>query len=206
MGEGQHIEFKLRVPDGARLAKEITAFANSSGGQLLLGVDDDGEVVGVRDPMEEIFALKKVMEAHCTPPVTLILRRVRVSRKREVIVIGVPPSEDRPHLVVDPDEPPKRTAYVRVRDMSIEASREAVRLMRTRDNSDTRFEFGEKELLLMRHLDKYHRVTVEQFAQLAGVPKKQSSQTLVILTRAQILTIHYDPAEDYFTLFGIHAE
>ena len=41
VGEGQHLEFKRQVPRPQRLAKEVIAFANSGGGHLLLGVDDD---------------------------------------------------------------------------------------------------------------------------------------------------------------------
>jgi len=35
-GEGPRIEFKLRVPTGKRLAKEVIAFANAAGGKLLV--------------------------------------------------------------------------------------------------------------------------------------------------------------------------
>ena len=55
-GEGRHLEFKRRVPEPERVAKEVVAFANSGGGRLLLGVDDDGTIVGVRDSEEEEFS------------------------------------------------------------------------------------------------------------------------------------------------------
>jgi schlafen family protein len=200
IGEGQYIEFKLRVPDGRRLAKEMVAFANSGGGQLLLGVGDDGEVTGLRDPLEEIFSLDLAVRTHCQPLVEHTVERISVSRKREVIVIGIPESATKPHFVIEPEPGTRKMAYVRVRDMSLEASREAVRLMRSRADSDTRFEFGQKELLLMRYLDEHHRVTVSQFARLADIPARRASQTLVLLARARILTLHSDPEEDYFTL------
>ena len=200
IGEGQFIEFKRRVPEGRRLAKEIVAFANSSGGHLLLGVNDAGEVVGVRDAHEEMYALNEALSAHCYPAVQCSVERVRVSRRREVLVVRVPESDGKPHFVLQPDEPLRRTAYVRVRDMSIEASREAVRLMKSGTSSDTRFEFGDKELLLMRYLDEYQRITVTQFAQIADIPAKQASHTLVLLARAEVLKLHVDPEGDYFTL------
>ncbi|MBO6577372.1 MAG: ATP-binding protein [Rhodothermales bacterium] len=200
IGEGQFIEFKRRVPQGRRLAKEVVAFANSSGGHLLLGVNDAGEVVGLRDVHEEIFALERALEQHCYPAVAYSLERVEVSRRREVIVVRVPESEGKPHFVIEPDDPMRRTAYVRVKDMSIEASREAVRLMRTGTDSDTSFEFGKKELLLMRYLDEYQRITVSQFAQLADIPNKRASHTLVLLARAEVLKLHIDAGGDYFTL------
>ena len=39
-GEGQYVEFKLRVPEQSRFAKEVVAFANSNGGRVFIGVDD----------------------------------------------------------------------------------------------------------------------------------------------------------------------
>ncbi len=45
LGEGFTIEFKRSGTSG--LGREICAFANATGGTILLGVADDGEVVGV---------------------------------------------------------------------------------------------------------------------------------------------------------------
>ncbi|MFT4605937.1 MAG: putative HTH transcriptional regulator [Rhodothermales bacterium] len=200
IGEGQFLEFKRRVPEGRRLAKEIVAFANSGGGNLLVGVSDAGIVVGLRDAHEEIFALSGALERYCDPPVPYALERVEVTGTREVIVIKVRESQEKPHFVMEPEDSTKRTAYVRVRDMSIEASREARRLMRAGTDSNIKFEFGEKELLLMRYLEEYRRITVQQFAQLASIPAKRASHTLVLLARAELLEIHPDLGGDYFTL------
>lgn len=38
-GEGYYLEFKENV--NSDLAKEMAAFANSSGGRILIGIDDD---------------------------------------------------------------------------------------------------------------------------------------------------------------------
>jgi len=45
-GEGPRIEFKKRIPDAALLARLVSAFSNSSGGVVLVGVGDRGEIVG----------------------------------------------------------------------------------------------------------------------------------------------------------------
>ncbi len=47
LGEDATIEFKRELPRRSNLADEIVAFANARGGVILIGVDDDGEVVGV---------------------------------------------------------------------------------------------------------------------------------------------------------------
>lgn len=45
-GEGSTLEFKVEVPDPRTLARLIAAFANASGGTILIGVDDSGRIVG----------------------------------------------------------------------------------------------------------------------------------------------------------------
>lgn len=197
LGENAFVEFKQRVPEPKRIAKEIVAFANSRGGSVLIGVEDDGGVCGVKDSAEEEFALFSSIEMHCTPVIEVESVRVPISRKREVIVVRVLPSNEKPHFVADGDQ---RTAYVRIADQSVEASKEAVRIMRSRPGDEVRFEFGDKELLLMRYLDQYGRITVSQFARLAGVKRKQASHTIVLMTRAGVLMLHYDEKEDFFTV------
>ncbi|MFQ5569415.1 MAG: helix-turn-helix domain-containing protein [Rhodothermales bacterium] len=200
LGEGQHLEFKQRVPGAERIAKEVTAFANTSGGRLLLGIADDGAIVGVRDATEEEYALGQALIQHCYPPVDFSTERISVTKKRDVIVVSVPASRIKPHFLIG-QENGGRTAYVRVEDMSVEASREAIRLMRTRNNHrDVLFEFGEKEQILMRYLDTYGRISVAQFASLANISPRRASHVLVLLTRANVLHLHSDVKEDYFTL------
>ncbi|QXD15344.1 ATP-binding protein [Rhodocaloribacter litoris] len=200
LGEGPRLEFKRRVPHPARMAKEIVAFANTNGGHLLLGVADDGTILGVRDAGEEEFSLRQALERHCTPAVSIQVERIEVTRRRDVIVVHVPESAAKPHFVVNNGQA-SATAYVRVADMSVEASAEKVQLMRAeRSPAGVQFTFGEKELLLMRYLEQYGRITVAQFAQLAHLTPHRASQTLVLMTRAGVLLLHTNPGEDYFTL------
>ena len=200
LGEGLHLEFKRKVPRPERFAKEIIAFANTRGGRVLIGVDDDGTLAGVRDAEEEEYVLRQALEGRCDPPVEITTERVPVSRKRSVVLVTVPQSTQKPHFLVN-GEDVKPTAYVRVDDMSVEASREARRLMREEGQSrDVLFEFGENEQMLLRYLDGYGRITVRQFARLADIPRRRASQTLVLLTRAGVLRLHPDLGDDYFTL------
>ena len=55
-GENSGVEFKRDTIENRALAKELVAFANLRGGRVLLGVDDDGSVVGItklRPKLEE---------------------------------------------------------------------------------------------------------------------------------------------------------
>lgn len=201
LGEGANLEFKRKVPRPERIAKELIAFANTRGGRLLLGVDDDGTIVGLRDAEEEEFALRRAMNGHAAPLVDFSVERVPVAKRRDVVVVHVPASSRRPHFLRFNGNGTGRSAYVRVSDKSVEASREALRLMsEEKGGSSVTFEFGDKELMLMRYLDDYGKITVKQFARIANISKGHASKTLVLLTRANVLRLHADHRHDYFTL------
>lgn len=201
LGEGLHLEFKRRVPKDARIAREVIALANTKGGRILLGVSDDGTVRGVGDVAEEEFVLRRALQAHCRPPAEYTTERVPVADRRDVIVVSVPESAQKPHFLVIDGQRSPGTAYLRAGEMSVEASPEAVQLMREEKSArGATFEFGENEMLLMRYLEDYARVTVDQFARMAGISPERASETLVALAKANILRLQADREEDYFTL------
>ncbi len=51
-GEGQTVEFKREFTTD--VGKEIVAFANTDGGVIIIGVDDDGRIVGVEGKPRKI--------------------------------------------------------------------------------------------------------------------------------------------------------
>lgn len=200
-GEGRHLEFKRRVPEPERLAKEVVAFANSGGGHLLIGVADDGTIVGVRDSEEEEFALKHALAMNCRPAVRWRSERIPVTKRRDVIMVTVPDSHRKPHYIVTNTEDGSGPAYVRIEDMSVEASPESVALMKSEFSGDgVRFEFGETELLLMRYLEQYGRVTVDGFAQIADLERDDAGKLLVTLTRAGVLDQHREARGDFYMI------
>ena len=58
-GENTYLEFKRKVSSPEKIARTISAFANTKGGYILFGVDDDGTIIGVRSEKEEIELIFK---------------------------------------------------------------------------------------------------------------------------------------------------
>jgi len=56
-GENSGVEFKRDVVENHALARELVAFSNFTGGVVLLGVDDDGRVVGITRPNLEEWVM-----------------------------------------------------------------------------------------------------------------------------------------------------
>ena len=64
-GEGRELEFKTRVPAPQKMAKTVCAFANTRGGHIVVGVMDDGEIVGIVDEEVEKKLLLEAANYYC---------------------------------------------------------------------------------------------------------------------------------------------
>src|SRR6266852_1729036 len=82
------LEYKETL--SSSFARELVAFANSTGGKILLGVRDDGTVVGVRDS-NALRAQIQDMARNCDPPVKILVEPVA-----EVLVVTVRESASKP--------------------------------------------------------------------------------------------------------------
>jgi predicted HTH transcriptional regulator len=201
IGEGYHLEFKQRVSSPGRIAREAIAFANTWGGTILVGVDDDGRITGLKDSEEELFDLRTAFKEYCDPPIQLLFEVVPVSRKRDVIVVRVDRSETKPHTYREPDSTISGEILIRVEDNTIVASAEMAELLRLEKSVDgVAFEFGQKELFLLRYLDEYESVDVGRFATLAGITHEDASSTLVVLVRARVVDLVPSDKGDRFVL------
>ena len=117
-GEHQQQDFKYRVSDALKLAKSVSAFANTDGGRLLIGVRDDGNMSGVRDE-EEIYMMHQAAYRYCQPEASIKFDTYHVDG-RTIVVATIPPSERRPICVVSDEGKPR--AYIRIADENIAAS------------------------------------------------------------------------------------
>ncbi len=87
-GEGTTLEFKENL--SGSFARELVAMANTIGGRILLGVRDDGTVIGVKDS-NSLRARIQDIARNCDPPVKLLAEPVG-----EVLVVFVRESDAKP--------------------------------------------------------------------------------------------------------------
>ncbi len=214
-GEHTHLEFKRKVAHPEKIVREIVAFANTEGGTLLIGVNDDGHLSGLKYPDEDAYVLEKVIESHCKPAIPFEREYIALTEKKTIIRYLIPKSDKKPHHVMEPapteasstkkqkprkDTYQKRT-YYRVKDRSIQASRELREIIRRQQKpKDIRFSWGEKEQLLVQYLNEHATITVKEFAKLAGISRHLSSRTLVLLVLGNVLQIIPAEGEDYYTI------
>ena len=89
-GEGLGVEFKERF--SSRIAKDIVAFANTKGGSILLGVDDNGKEVGEKLTNRNKAEINSIAR-NCEPPIAI----KKISQIGKVIVIEIEEGSEKPY-------------------------------------------------------------------------------------------------------------
>ena len=93
LGEDATIEFKRELPRRSSLADEIAAFANARGGVILIGVDDNGEIIGINQ--QELDRAERIVVEICQDsidPILLIFtEKLRIDDKN-LLKVEVPRS------------------------------------------------------------------------------------------------------------------
>ena len=119
-GENLHTEFKTWPVQSDDVATAITAFANTDGGALLLGIDNSGQIVGLDETAVDRVAqfIDNVAFNNCAPPVTVVQETLRNTDGRVVLVVQIPKGDQRPYRTQ------RGVYYVRTASGRRQASRE----------------------------------------------------------------------------------
>ncbi len=95
-GEGHYIEFKREDENNKDFAKTIVSFANADGGKILIGVGDNGEIIGVSDVDKLMRRIDDISLNLCSPPITVLQESVIVDN-RQIVIVYVPKGIQRPY-------------------------------------------------------------------------------------------------------------
>jgi predicted HTH transcriptional regulator len=205
-GEGFEVEFKRKVTTPEKIARALIAFANTRGGHILFGVDDDGSIVGVESEKSEVDLIRQAAGEFCLPGIEPAIDIVAFDGK-DVIVVYVAESSDKPHYFTgnsngSTQSEDETKVFIRVNDKTIMASKEVVKILRDGrpDAPPMHFEIGENEKRLFRYLDENERITAREFSHLVNISEQRASRILVSLVRAGVVRIHTLEKSDFFTL------
>ena len=120
-GENSTVEFKRDEVRPEKLAKEIVALANFRGGHILLGVEDDGTVSGVKRADLEHWVMDTVVARYVDPAIDPLYQEIRMNDGRRVAVISLTQGTTKPYVVRSQD---RQDIYFRVGSSSRLATRE----------------------------------------------------------------------------------
>ncbi|MCG8541174.1 MAG: putative DNA binding domain-containing protein [Clostridia bacterium] len=125
--ETENIEFKRELNES--LKKELVAFANTHGGEVYIGIDDSGKIVGLDDAKKDLEAISNSIRDSIKPDLTLITsaKIIEIDGK-EVIKIEILKGTKRPyHLAAKGLKP--SGVFVRHGITSAPATEDSIRQM-----------------------------------------------------------------------------
>ena len=199
-GEGERLEFKQKTTHPTRIARTLASLANTHGGQVLVGVDDGGRIVGVRDAEEEMYQLREAAAHYVEPPIELTFSEIEDEEGTLVLVVTVPESRNKPHRAqVAPGE---WRGYVRVRDESVQASTltEKVLARQQPEAGLEKIPLSRDELRVLEYLRTHPRLTVPECTKLLNVSRRRAYRLLIKLTLHGYTHYHDKQQEPYYTL------
>ena len=194
-GEGPELDFKKTITHPDKIAKTLVAFANCTGGQLLVGVMDDGYVTGI-DAEEEKFVLEKAAGFYCKPALELRYEEIDDEGKT-VLLVTVPESTHKPHYAKT--GPTDWKAYIRVADESVLASKLVEKTLGTNPDPVKRH-LTNIDKALYEFLAAHRRITLKQYCSLVNISKRRAQRVLIALTLDGLLRQHETEKEPYYTL------
>ncbi len=116
-GEGYHLEFKEENISNEDLAKILVCFANTDGGKILVGIDNNGNTKGVSDTDKIMLKIDDVAINHCENPISILQETVQIDDKT-IVIVNVPKGVQRPYRTKSGNY------YVRSSNRCRQASRE----------------------------------------------------------------------------------
>jgi predicted HTH transcriptional regulator len=176
-GEHQELDFKYEMNDSRKIARTLSAFANTDGGRLLVGVKDNGKIVGV-DTQEEIYMVEAAAQVFSTPEVNFQGKLHEVEGK-DVLEVIIQKSEEK-HYVKEETGP--ALAYIRKGDMTLKASSVLIRIWHMKKNiKGQNFTYGSKEELLFKYLKEHGEISFNKYCKISKQHYKKAMNTLARL-------------------------
>lgn len=185
-GEHQQQDFKFRIDSTLKIAKTLSAFANTDGGRLLIGVKDNGKVTGI-EPEEEYFMIEGAAELYCRPMVSFS-SKVFSYEDKKVLEVKVPLSPLRPHMAKDEDG--QYLAYLRQGDQNFRANRVLLRYMRDHSpvsKARNLVSFGSAERMLFDYLSVHQTISISKFIRMSKLPPNQAEKIMASFLKWEII-------------------
>jgi predicted HTH transcriptional regulator len=200
-GEHQQQDFKYRVADACKLAKSVSAFANTDGGRLLIGVRDDGHLSGVRSE-EEIYMMHQAAYKYCKPEASIKFDTYHIDG-RTIVIATVPPSEHKPVFALN--EEGKQRAYIRIADENIVASPVHLAIWREQQSDcGAMMTYTDTVRKLLRSMDvpegKIGSFTLNQVVRRSRLARTKVISLLARLIRFGLVRWEHRDQQFFFTL------
>jgi predicted HTH transcriptional regulator len=183
-GENQQLDFKYCVSDSRKIARTLSAFANSDGGRILIGVRDNGSIAGIKSD-EEIYMVDTAAHLFCRPEITYTIKQ-HLTGGKTILEVEVIRGNKRPYQVKD--ENGKWLSYFRHLDQNLVANKVLLQVWRKEEKkSGVLVKFSKVENSLLDYLEKNGSITLSKFRKIARISSYRAESILANLLIFKVL-------------------
>lgn len=184
-GEHQKLDFKFEISDSRKIAKTFSAFANTDGGRLLVGVKDNGVIAGVRSD-EEYYMIDAAANMYCKPEIFFKVKKWLVESKNLLEIIIEPTSA----VCYAKDEKGSWLAYIRVNDQNILANKIWLEVRKRKGKPRGTFiEYSKNEKVLLSYLSNNESITLSKYTRICNITKTEAEKVLINLASLNIIEL-----------------
>lgn len=185
-GEHQQQDFKYCINDSKKIAKSLSAFANTGGGRLLIGVKDNGKIAGISSD-EEFYMIESAAKIYSKPKIDFTTKQWQVEGKT-VLEISIEPSLEKPHFAKD--ENGKWLAYIRLDDENFLAHKIQIEIWRKQKSTKgIYFTYSDDERKLIEYLQQNVSISFSKFMRWAHISRKKAQEILSNFVIMEIIEI-----------------
>ncbi len=198
IAEGEHIQqdFKLRIDQARKISKTLSAFSNTIGGRILIGVKDNGSIGGIR-PEEEYHMMEFAASKYCKPSVLLKFQTWKIEDK---FILEVQVSEASTKPILCEENPNEWRAYLREHDSNIIAPAVIHDVWQMADHlRPEKFYYSPKEQQLIGELKKGTK-SLSALSKSVNMKRQIAQKILAKLIRWEIVDWEVKTGIAYFSL------
>ncbi|MFN8237152.1 MAG: ATP-binding protein [Chitinophagales bacterium] len=197
-GEGVQLDFKQAITSQRKIARTLAAFANNRGGKLLIGVKDNGMLMGC-DTEEEMDMIHEAAEHFCEPPVDVVFSIYETDDSLTILEVDVNNSLRKPHFAQD--DHGKWQLYMRSSDKTMLASKNTQRMLEVEDGEEVdTTSLDSKERFILDYLKIRQTITAKILAQQLNISLQRANMMLVKLTKLGLILYNKDERGAYYLL------
>lgn len=201
-GEHHQLDFKFEISDARKIARTLSAFANTHGGRLLVGVKDNGRISGIRSE-EEFYMVESAASLYCKPEVQFD-SHIHTVEGKNVLEIYIPPVKKKPTYALDDNK--RWMAYLRVGDENILAGIVQLRIWTgdeedEKDNTEEQIlEFTRKEQILLSTLELSPGASLSKLKRDTGFKRNELVSLMTKLVRFDVVEMEVKEGMSGFRL------
>jgi predicted HTH transcriptional regulator len=186
-GENQKLDFKYCISDSRKIARTLSAFANSDGGRLLIGVRDNGSIAGIQSD-EEYYMIDTAAQLFCRPQIPVTIKQ-HIAGGKTILEVEVIKGKNRPYQAKDEDG--KWLSYFRHNDQNLVANKVLLQVWKKKEKeSGLLIKFGKVENTLLDYLKKNGSITLSRFRKIARIPAYRAEKILANLIIFKVLIMN----------------